>query len=71
MVKKKPNNFAMPNKYGTKLEITKHKTFVKHDKNKHESKARTHNSAHRNENMRENRSNTHGHVIKQNKTKMC
>ena len=32
-------------------------------------KARTHNPAHKNENMRENRSNMHGHVIKQNKKK--
>ena len=35
---RKTNNFAMPNKHGVKLEITKHKAFVKHDKNKHESK---------------------------------
>ena len=32
-------------------------------------KARTHKPAHRNENMRENRSNMHGHAIKQNKKK--
>ena len=71
MVKeKKNNNFAMPNKYGTKLAITKHKAFVKHGRNKHEPKARTHNPAHhKNENMRENRSNMHGHAIKQNKKK--
>ena len=70
---KKTDNFTMAKTSMVRSWQSRNKQLLRNmTRTSMRQKARTHKPAHRNENMRENRSNMHGHVMKQNKNKkMC